>query len=57
MKQRSDPWDRRLLRWIDWHWEMILAFLFTFAIGLLTGAFAVMIQHQHQIISLLEQTK
>lgn len=55
--QRYDPWDKRMIRWIDWNWEIVLAFLFIFAIGFCLGALAVMIQHQHQIIALYEQIK
>lgn len=54
MRNRSDPWDKRLIRWLDWNWEFIAVALFAFIIGFLIGVFAMMIQHQHQIISVME---
>lgn len=52
--QRYDPWDRKLKRWLfSLEWEVVALYFFIFFMGFCAGAFAVMIQYQHQIIALL----
>lgn len=57
MKNRSDPWDKRLIIWLNWHREFIVVAIAAFIIGFLVGVSVVMAQHQNQIIQLFEQTK
>lgn len=50
-----DPWDRKPQRWlnsIDWEVAILYFALYTF--GFISGAFAVMIHHQHFITAVLE---
>lgn len=46
-----------LKEWLSDNVELIASHSFALAIGFCLGALAVMIQHQHQIIALLDQTK
>lgn len=54
-RNRYDPWDRKLQRWLNSiDWEMAILYFTLYTFGFISGALAVMIHHQHFITAVLE---
>lgn len=58
MRRRYEPWDKKFVKILNSiEWEVGARYLLTLFIGICIGIFLMLIQFQHQIISVMEGSR